>query len=147
MCSDVLARRMRRRNRNPAMHLKPSLDFSASKVLLSAGLTCARGLGVNINLAVVDDGGELVAFTRMDGVRSFTVELGSEKAKAAAKFGLSTVVLEQVGRQSSSGSPWSAGGLPVIYQGQCGGAVGVSGVRAEIDQDIAEMAIAAIAAA
>ncbi len=126
------------------MHLKPSIDFSAAKVLVSAGLECARDRGVNVSVAVVDDAGELVAFARMDGARSYTVELASEKAKAAAKLGLSTVALETLGRRSSSGNPWSAGGLPVLHGGQCAGAVGVSGAKAEIDNEIAERAIASL---
>jgi glc operon protein GlcG len=126
------------------MHFKPSLDFSSAKRLLSAALGAARERGVAVSIAVVDDAGELLAFSRMDGARSYTVELASEKARGAARLGLPTAVLEQLGRKTASGNPWMRGGKPVLCDGQCAGAIGVSGAKPEVDEDIVERALAAL---
>jgi glc operon protein GlcG len=129
-----------------AMHLKPSIDFSIAKTVLAAALDAAQNLSASVSLAVVDDNGELVAFARMDGARSYTIDLALEKAKAAARLGLSTAVLETLGRRSPSGNPWSKGGLPILHQGQCAGAIGVSGAPPETDDTIAARAVAALEA-
>jgi len=94
------------------MHFKPSLDLSSANVLLSAALAGAGERGVAVSIAVVDDAGELLAFLRMDGARSYTVDLASEKARGAAKLGLPTSVLESLSRKTASGNPWTRGGKP-----------------------------------
>jgi glc operon protein GlcG len=127
-----------------AMHLKPTLNYTSANRLLSAALACATERGVSVSVAVVDDAGELLAFSRMDGARSYTVDLASEKARGAAKLGLPTSVLESLGRKASSGNAWSKGGKPILHHGQCAGAIGVSGAQPEIDEEIVERAIASL---
>jgi uncharacterized protein GlcG (DUF336 family) len=126
------------------MHFKASLDFSSAKRLLSAALGVASECGAAVSIAVVDEAGELLAFSRMDGARSYTVELASEKARGAAKLGLPTAMLESLGRKTASGNPWIRGGRPVLCDGQCAGAIGVSGAKPEIDEDIVERAVASL---
>jgi glc operon protein GlcG len=87
---------------------------------------------------IADHAGELIAFARMDGARSFTIDLAMEKARAAAKLAIPTSALEASGRRSFNGNPWSAGGLPILHQGECAGGIGISGAKPEIDNDIAE---------
>jgi Haem-degrading len=90
------------------------------------------------------EAGELLAFSRMDGARSYTVELASEKARGAAKLGLPTAALEQLWRRTASGNPWMRGGKPVLCDGQCAGAIGVSGAKPEVDEEIVEWALASL---
>jgi glc operon protein GlcG len=146
MRSDGLPWRMQRRNWSSAMHFKPSLDLSAAAVLLSTALEVAREHGVAVSVAVVDDAGELLAFSRMDGARSFTIDLASEKARGAASLGLPTSVLESLGRRTRNGNLWTRGGKPVLYEGQCAGAIGVSGAEPHVDDEIGERAIASLEA-
>jgi glc operon protein GlcG len=126
------------------MHFKPSLDFSSASNIVSAALACARERGVAVSIAVVDEAGELLAFSRMDGARSYTIDLASEKARGAAKLALPTSALESLGRKTASGNPWMRGGKPVFCDSQCAGAIGVSGAPPEIDEAIVEQAIAAL---
>jgi glc operon protein GlcG len=126
------------------MHLKPTLNFTSANKLLSAALACATERDVSVSVAIVDDAGELMAFSRMDGARSYTVDLASEKARGAAKLGLPTSVLESLGRKVSSGNTWSKGGNPILHHGQCAGAIGVSGAQPEIDEEIAARAVASL---
>ncbi len=126
------------------MHFKPSLDFSAASNLVSAALDCARARNVCVSIAVVDEAGELLAFSRMDGARSYTVDLASEKARGAGKLGLPPAALEALGRRTTSGNPWTRGGKPVLHEGHCAGAIGISGAEPGVDEEIAEGAIAAL---
>jgi glc operon protein GlcG len=124
------------------MHFKPSLVFSVAKKLLFAALGVARERGAAVSIAVVDEAGELLALARMDGARFYTVDIASEKASGAAKLGLPTAALEPQGRKTASGNPWLRGGKPVLCDGQCAGAIGVSGAKPEIDVEIVERALA-----
>ena len=126
------------------MHLKPSIDFPLANALLTSALSRSLELGARVSIAIADHAGELIAFARMDGARSFTIDLAVEKARAAAKLAIPTSVLEASGRRSSNGNPWSAGGLPILHQGECAGGLGISGARPEIDNDIAETVLAAL---
>jgi glc operon protein GlcG len=126
------------------MHFKPSLDFPGASQILSAALACAVERRVAVSIAVVDEAGELLAFSRMDGARSYTIDLASEKARGAAKLALPTAVLETLGRKTASGNPWTRGGRPILCDGQCAGAIGVSGAQPDIDEEIGERAIASL---
>jgi glc operon protein GlcG len=83
----------------------------------------------------------------MDGARAYTVEIASQKARTSASVGVPTSVIEAMYRERPAQSRESnvgRGGLPVRYQGQCAGAVGVSGATPEIDDIIAHAGIAVL---
>ena len=126
------------------MHLKPSIDFPLANALLTSALSRSMELGAQVSIAIADHAGELIAFIRMDGARSFTIDLAVEKARAAAKLAVPTSALKASGRRSANGNPWSAGGLPILHQGECAGGIGISGAKPEIDNDIAEAVVAAL---
>ena len=73
------------------MHLKPSIDFPLANTLLTSALSRSLELGARVSIAVADHAGELIAFARMDGARSFTIDLAMEKARAAAKLAIPRV--------------------------------------------------------
>jgi uncharacterized protein GlcG (DUF336 family) len=120
---------------------------------IERGIARAAELGFRVAVAVVDEGGHLVACHRMDGAVWVTPEIARAKANAAAGFQTSTLDLEErfnKGRQLFAGNVASLaeyafvfgrGAVPIVVGGHPAGAVGVSGaVPADNDHAIAEAA-------
>jgi glc operon protein GlcG len=120
---------------------------------IDRGITKAQELGYRVAIAVVDEGGHLVACHRMDGALWITPEIARAKANAAAGFQTSTLDLEErfnKGRQLFAGNVASLpeyafvfgrGAVPIVVGAQPAGAVGVSGaVPADNDHAIADAA-------
>ena len=132
------------------MRPKFSLSFEDAQTVAAACLEAARQQEVEVSVAVVDDSGAPLCFSRMDGARAYTVELASQKARTSASVGVPTGVIEAMSRErpgQSGGSNAGRGGVPVDYKGQCAGAVGVSGAKPDIDEMIAQAGIAVLTAA
>jgi uncharacterized protein GlcG (DUF336 family) len=106
-----------------------SLSIDEAETMLAAAGRAAPLRPVSI--AVVDAGGALLAFKRMDGARAHTIELATQKARTAAVVGVPTAAIQAAGRDISSG------GVPILVDEQCVGAIGVSGAVAEEDVRIA----------
>ena len=125
---------------------KFSLDFAEAGRMLEACRTAAVREGVAVSVAIVDDAGQLLQFGRMDGARGYTVELASRKARTAAAVGVATSVITAMSRQSpgsASEAAVGAGGMPVMHESQCIGAIGISGGKPEVDEAIAAAGVAA----
>jgi glc operon protein GlcG len=136
-------------NRSLAMRMKPSLTFSDAQTVSGACLEAATARGVSVCVAVADEAGNLVHFCRMDGARSHTIDLARGKATLAATVGVATAVIEQLQRQRPAALPPGfpgAGGVPVLVDNQCAGAIGVSGASPEIDDAIAQHGVASLTA-
>jgi uncharacterized protein GlcG (DUF336 family) len=133
-----------------AMRSKFSLSFEDAQTVAAACLRAGRQHEVEISVAVVDESGALVCFSRMDGARAYTVELASQKARTSASVGVPTGVIEAM-HPERPGQALEAkvgrGGVPIQYRMQCAGAVGVSGAKPEIDEMIAQAGIAVLTAA
>ena len=119
--------------------------------MIQAGHAKALELDIAVSVAVVDEGGRLVAFGRMDRSRPMSVDISINKAYTAATFQLPTNQLSSVAGQSwfqslivSSGGKIMAvaGGLPVLGEPLVVGAVGVSGGTDEQDQECCRAAVA-----
>jgi uncharacterized protein GlcG (DUF336 family) len=131
-----------------------TLTLADAKQMLTAGEAKAASLGIPYNIAVVDAGGALLAFTRQDGALAGSIELAIGKAKTARMFDKSTdylAALAQPGaplfgiEQSNGGNVVIfGGGLPVKVDGQIVGAVGTSAGSVDQDIAVAEAAAAAI---
>jgi glc operon protein GlcG len=95
---------------------------------------------------VVDPAGDLLAFQRMDGVRSASADLAIEKARTAARLQRSTAEIEDKGRTAfvTAGILVLRGGMPIRVNGAVVGAVGVAGLSKETDAEIANTAAAAL---
>jgi uncharacterized protein GlcG (DUF336 family) len=130
-----------------------TLPLARAVECIERGCARARELGFRVAIAVVDEGGHLVACHRMDGALWITPEIARAKANAAAGFQASTLDLEErfsQGRQLFAGNVASLpeyafvfgrGAVPIVIDGQPAGAVGVSGaVPADNDHVIAEAA-------
>jgi uncharacterized protein GlcG (DUF336 family) len=122
--------------------------------MLRAGEAKAASIGIPYNIAVVDHGGALIAFTRQDGALAGSIELAIGKAKTARMFDKTTDYLAHLAQpgaplfgiaQSNGGNVVIfGGGLPVKVDDQIVGAVGTSAGSVEQDIAVAEAAAGAI---
>jgi glc operon protein GlcG len=104
-----------------------------------------------VSIAIVDDGGHLLSFLRLDGAAPISSHIAPGKARTAALGRRESKVYEDMingGRTSFLSAPvlegMLEGGVPIMKDGQCLGAVGVSGVKSSEDAQIAKAGIAAI---
>jgi uncharacterized protein GlcG (DUF336 family) len=102
-------------------------------------------------IAVADAGGHLMALKRLDGVAPISSHIAPAKARTAAMGCRESRIYEEIingGRYSFLSAPllegMLEGGVPIMKDGQCIGAVGVSGVKSSDDALIAKVGIAAI---
>jgi len=129
-----------------------ALSLEQARACIARGIARARELGFEVAIAVVDDGGHLIACDRMDGALWVTPEIARAKANAAAGFRASTLDLEErftrrmlfadnVATLGEYAFVFGKGGVPVVAAGRVTGAVGVSGaVPADSDHVIADAA-------
>ena len=131
-----------------------SLTLDDAKRMLQAGEAAATTLGIAYNIAVVDAGGNLVAFARQDGALIGSIDLAIGKAVTARIFDKPTSLLAEL---AQPGAPLFGiqetnpgrvvifgGGLPVRLGDSIVGAVGASAGTVEQDIAVAEAAVAAI---
>jgi uncharacterized protein GlcG (DUF336 family) len=119
----------------------------AQKVITAATLE-AQSQGQPMNIAVVDGGGNLVAFIRMDGAWLGSIDISMKKAWTSRAFDIETKTLGKFaqpgedfyGIQVSNGGKVMifAGGVPLKRNGEVVGAIGVSGGSGKQDQAVAE---------
>jgi len=103
----------------------------------------------NVSIAVVDDGGFLVLLERLDGAVGQSALIATCKAQTAAATRTPTKALEEIVKVRPAtvafpGRVAVQGGLPIIYQGECVGAVGVSGAKSNEDEQVAAAGLKAI---
>lgn len=104
----------------------------------------------NVTIAVVDDGGFLVHLERLDGAPAQSALIATCKAQTSAATRTPTKALEEIVKDRPAtvafpGRVAVQGGLPIIYQGECVGAVGVSGAKSHEDEQVAGAGLKAIA--
>lgn len=111
------------------------LSLSGARKAVAGAEAKAAEKGTKMNIAVVDDGGHLLAFARMDGARPASILTSTTKAVAAATHRVAT------GPPTDLSTP--PGGLPIVVDGQVIGAIGVGGGSNEEDLEIAKAGLAA----
>ena len=116
---------------------------------LNAGIAKATAMGQPQCISIVDPGGHLLAFVRMDGAFHMSLETSLRKAKTAACYGAPTGGMQDdVAIKLALGTDGQRinlpGGLPIIVGGHCIGGVGVGSGTGEQDREVAMEAIAAI---
>jgi uncharacterized protein GlcG (DUF336 family) len=133
------------------MKSKPSLELADIKSIAAAAEAEAIRNNWAVTIAIVDEGGHLVWLQRMDGVAAISSHIAPAKANTAAMGRRETRVYEEIingGRYSFLSVPYVEGmlegGVPIMKDGQCLGAVGVSGVKSGEDAQIAKAGIAAL---
>jgi glc operon protein GlcG len=132
------------------MHHKAVLSQNEVAQILQAARSEAQQQGWAVAIAVVDDGGHPLALERLDGCAPIGAYIATEKARSAAIGRRETKGYEDMvngGRTAFVSAPLLTsleGGVPVLVDGQVVGAVGVSGVKAEQDAQVAKAGIAAL---
>ena len=126
------------------MNSKPVLTSTDASRILEAALAGAGRNQWAVSVAVVDDGGHLLAFLRADGAAPISAYIAIEKARTSALGRRESKAYEDMvngGRSAFLSAPLLTsleGGVPVIAQGQVIAAVGVSGVKSDQDAQIAK---------
>lgn len=121
------------------------LTLQAAQKLTNYGLKLAEERKLNIAIAVTDRSGSLLAFVRMDNASMVTVEVATGKAKSAAYLKSPSKNFEDYinsGKPSMATTPGILplqGGVPITYDGEVIGAVGVSGASGDVDNEIATL--------
>jgi glc operon protein GlcG len=129
-----------------------SLDESDAARGLAASQAQAAANRWAVSIAIVDAGGHLVAFLRLDGAAPLSAAVAIDKARTAAigrresKFYDDAVKGGRLALLSIPGMVTLEGGVPIVVGDQCVGAVGVSGVKSPEDAQIAAAAVRAILA-
>ena len=133
------------------MKSKPVLELADIKKLAAAAEAEATSHGWAVSIAVVDDGGHLLYLQRLDGAAAISAHIAPAKARTAALGRRESKVYEDMingGRQSFLSVPlldgMLEGGVPIMKDGECLGAVGVSGVKSQEDARVANAGIAAL---
>lgn len=132
--------------------LAEDITQAQAEKVIAAALVKARGQGVPMNIAVVDAGGNLKAFCRMDGAFLGSIDLSINKARTARMFNMSTAMLGAAAQPGKElyGIEVSSGGTVVIFgggelikntQGVIIGAIGVSGGSVTEDTNVAKAGI------
>ena len=134
-----------------AMKSKFTLEQTDVKAIAAAAEAEALKNNWAVTIAIVDDGGHLLNLQRLDGAAPASAHIAPAKANTAAMGQRESKVYEDVingGRTSFLSVPhlqgMLEGGVPIMKDGQCLGAVGVSGVKSNEDAQIARAGIAAI---
>jgi uncharacterized protein GlcG (DUF336 family) len=159
-CAKVWTARFRSSETNKASDSIQPEKFMKNKAVLEAAdvkriMAAAEAEALKhewaVTIAVVDDGGHLLALQRLDGAPPVSAHIAPAKANTAALGRRESKVYEDVinqGRMSFLSAPTIAGmlegGVPIVLDGQCIGAVGVSGVKSSEDVQIARAGIAAL---
>jgi glc operon protein GlcG len=131
------------------MKTRPMLTLEDCKKISAAAEAEAKKNNWNVCIAILDDGGHLLHVARMDGATPANAEIAIEKGRSAALTRRSTKMWEDriaAGRMVMLKMPVLPvqGGLPIMSEGTCVGAVGVSGVQSHEDEQIAAAGIQAL---
>lgn len=135
------------------MKTKPVLTLDDTRRIAQAAEAEAARNQWAVTIAIVDDGGHLLWLQRLDGAAPLSAHIAPAKAHTAALGQRESRVYEEMinqGRVSFLSVPAVAGllegGVPILVQGVCVGAVGVSGVKSSEDAQVARAGIAALVA-
>jgi glc operon protein GlcG len=125
---------------------KLSLDMEDAKLLAQYAQEAARSKGIDVSIVVVDMTTYMQVMYRMDKAPLFSAEGAYDKARSAAEGGHPTTFFEEPlnkGRFSMVTMPHTPveGGLPIFYEGQCVGGIGIAGAPPHLDAAIGQSAI------
>ena len=132
------------------MRNKPALTAADVHKMMAACKAEAEKNKWNVCISIVDEGGFMLLLDRMDGAIATTAEVATGKARAAALTRRPTKFWEERVKERPAFVSFPAGlliqgGVPVMYQNECVGGIGVSGVQSSEDEQIAQAGAAAVA--
>jgi uncharacterized protein GlcG (DUF336 family) len=135
------------------MNTRPFLSLADVKRIAAAAEAEAVANRWIVTIAIVDDGGHLLWLQRLDGAAPLSAHIAPAKARTSALGRRESAVYEEIikgGRTAFLSVPeiegLLEGGVPILVDGHCLGAVGVSGVKSNEDAQIAKAGIAALGA-
>lgn len=135
------------------MQVKQILTLDDVKKMAAAAEAEAVANKWAVAIAIVDDGGHLLWLQRLDGTAPISSDIAPAKARTASLGRRESKVYEDMinnGRFSFITAPTLAGmlegGIPIMIDGECLGAIGVSGVKSSEDAQIARAGLAALTA-
>src|SRR5882762_7314659 len=133
-------------------HTSKGVTLDTGLRVIESAVRAAEAIGVPMNIAVVDEGNNLVAFQRMDGAWLGSIDIAQGKAYTARAFDMSTKDLAPLcqpgeplfGIHASNDGRLIifAGGIPLTSGEEVVGAIGVSGGSVEADHEVAEAGVA-----
>ena len=131
------------------MRTKPALTQSDVQQMAAACRTEAQNNKWNVTVAIVDDAGFLLYLERLDGAGPMTAEVATAKARTAAVTRRSTKAWEDMMKDRPVMMKFPdnlpiQGGVPIMYQNECVGAIGVSGVQSQQDEQVAKAGAAIV---
>lgn len=127
------------------------ISLERAQSVIAAALAEAKRHDWKMNITVVDSGGNLVAFQRMDGAQLASIQISEHKARAAATFRRETKVFENAIQVNNmpyvatlDGAIGSRGGIPLVEGGKLVGAIGCSGGAGSQDEVTCKAGAAAL---
>ncbi len=138
---------------SPASVPQAVISAEAAAIALQATVDHAKSIGIAINVAICDSGGNLAGFLRMPGAFLHSIDIAIDKAYTSASFGFPTAKWKDVlahdetlrlGLAERPRLVIFGGGLPIVQDGARIGGIGVSGGSAEQDEECAKAGLAAI---
>jgi glc operon protein GlcG len=131
------------------MRTKPSLTLADVKQMLTACEAEAERNNWAVAISIVDDGGFLLGFARLDGAPAISAEVSLGKARTSAMTRRPSKVFEDRVKERPGFVTFPAGtliqgGVPIMHQNECVGAIGVSGVQSHEDEQIATAGVKAL---
>ena len=133
---------------------KSSISTEAAHRMIAAAEAKAADMGKAFVVAIVDDGGVLKAFSRMDGAPLLSVQVAQDKAYTAAGFGMPTDGWHDFIKDDpplAAGAPTGidrlvvfGGGFPITVDDQVVGGIGVSGAHWSEDMEVAQAGVEAL---
>jgi glc operon protein GlcG len=129
-----------------------AITLDQAKKVLTGAEAEARKNNWNVVISIVDPGGQLVTMSRLDNTHFGSVEVAREKAYSAVAFRRPTKAFQDAVAQGGenlrvlrlSGASPLEGGIPIVVDGKIVGGVGVSGVTAQQDAQIARAGLEAL---
>jgi glc operon protein GlcG len=124
------------------------ISLDRANAVIEAAVAEAKKHDWKMNVAVVDSGGNLVAFERMDGAQLASITVAQHKARAAVTFRRETKVFEATIQNGNNGPITldgviaSRGGIPLVEDGKMIGAIGCSGGTSSQDEVVAKAGMA-----
>ena len=132
------------------MRQKPALTLSDCQKMMAACKAEAQKNKWNVAIAIVDDGGMAILLERLDGTGAISSEVAIKKAQTAALTKRPSKFFEDRVKERPAFVTFPTpgvmfqGGLPIMHQGECVGAIGVSGVQSHEDEQIAKAGVDAL---
>ncbi len=131
------------------MRDKPCLTPADTTKVISACKAEAHKHNWNVSIAVLDEGGFLLEFHRMEGAPPISAEVSIGKARTAAMTKRPSKFFEDRVKERPAFANFPAGiliqgALPILHKGECVGAIGVSGVQSHEDEQVAQAGIDAL---